>query len=150
MATHMNDVMVLQKCIITRSDSMVLAIKRTTSDRHRSGCWDLPGGGYEEGEDIVDAIKREVMEEVGLTITDPTPIYLASAIDDSSELMSGHIVFANFYYTRDWVGEIKLSNEHTQYKWVSPKDFLNLSFGSDGGFFVKAMKKYLSALPLSV
>lgn len=146
MASHLNDVMVLQKCIVVNRDGQILAIRRTTNDHHRSGCWDLPGGGYEQGEDVVDAVRREVMEEVGLKVGEVTPIYIASGIDDSSEFMNGHFVFANCYYTRDWSGQVTLSDEHIEYQWIDPKEFIKLDFGSDGGFFVSAITKYLRTL----
>ena len=56
----LNSVQFIQKALMVNSDGKILALKRTISDDFRAGCWDLPGGRYEEGEDILDAIRREI------------------------------------------------------------------------------------------
>jgi 8-oxo-dGTP diphosphatase len=42
--------------------------KRGKKARNERGCWEIPGGGVEFGEKLIDAIKREVMEEYGVEI----------------------------------------------------------------------------------
>lgn len=37
----------------------------------RSGRYSLPGGGVEPGESLIEALAREVWEELGITIADP-------------------------------------------------------------------------------
>ncbi len=37
--------------------------------QERSDSWDLPGGGLEHGENIVEALTREFREELGVAIT---------------------------------------------------------------------------------
>lgn len=41
-------------------------------------CWDVPGGGVEEGESLVDALVREMREETGLVVE---PLDLAFMIE---------------------------------------------------------------------
>lgn len=145
--TKLNNVLFLQKCIIVRENlpagRQVLALKRGIEKNQRSGKWDLPGGGYEAGEDVVEAIKREVMEESTLTIHNPRPVYVASGLNFSSEFMDGELVFAVCYVCKEWEGEVTISAEHTEFKWVTPKEFALLDFGKDGGFFAASIQAYL-------
>jgi mutator protein MutT len=50
------------KCIIEKTDGKILFIKNT----YGKGNWNFPGGKIEKGESSETAIKREVLEEVGI------------------------------------------------------------------------------------
>lgn len=144
----LSNVLFIQKCIIINDKGEILALRRSKSDdgRGRSEAWDLPGGTYESGEDVIDSIKREVMEEVSLQIPDPHPIYLANGLKNISEFMDGEVVFAVTYIARKWSGVVTISDEHTEYRWVTLQEFLTFDFGDDGGFFKASVNAYL-ALP---
>lgn len=53
--------------LLLRDDAEVL-LTRISSRGHNAGAWTLPGGGVEHGEDVRDALCREVQEETGLEI----------------------------------------------------------------------------------
>lgn len=53
------------QAVIVRDGEVLLG--RRAHDPN-AGRWDLPGGFLEEGEDAVDALRREVREETGLEI----------------------------------------------------------------------------------
>jgi len=59
-------------------DGRVLLVKRLRPPE--AGCWSLPGGKVDFGERIVDAIRREVAEEIGVTIAPTRPLGLIEAI----------------------------------------------------------------------
>ena len=48
-------------------DGNYLFHKRSNKCRDEHGCWDFGGGGVKFGETLIDAVKREVFEEYGVT-----------------------------------------------------------------------------------
>jgi len=58
------------KCVITRGDE-VLLVRHTYGDRR---AWELPGGAIKRGEAPLDAARRETLEELGLSISDWSPL----------------------------------------------------------------------------
>lgn len=145
-----DNVRLIQKCLIIGEDGKILALRRDDNDHSRSGAWDLPGGGYERGEEVVSAIKREIMEEVGLTANSLYPVYFASKIGAKLGLFAGDTVFATCYVCSDWKGTLALSEEHVEYKWLTPKEFKDLYFAEDDGFFVDSANAYLSLPSLKI
>lgn len=53
---------------LTREDEVLLA--------YEYGRWGLPGGAVNAGESCVEAMRREVQEEVGVHLTADQPLYL--------------------------------------------------------------------------
>ena len=45
-----------------------LFICKRPDDKHQGGLWEFPGGKVESGESVFEALKRELHEEVALTI----------------------------------------------------------------------------------
>ena len=73
----------------------------------------FPGGKFEKGEDALDAICRECKEETNLDIDKNNIVFLNTI---SNEL--GH----KFYLAKNFSGDLKLNNEHSDFKWVNPKE----------------------------
>ncbi|MDT0448230.1 NUDIX hydrolase [Streptomyces hesseae] len=55
--------------VIADPDGRVLLLRRPADD-YLGGLWELPSGGVEPGETLVEALRREVAEETGLTVAD--------------------------------------------------------------------------------
>jgi 8-oxo-dGTP diphosphatase len=58
--------------IVTNQSGDVLVARRATH-KHQGGLWEFPGGKVECGEGIEAALKREIYEELGITIEEAKP-----------------------------------------------------------------------------
>ena len=106
------------KGIIRRGDGKILIVKRSAGDDHQPGIWETAGGGVEEGVFPQAALKREVREETGLEIEVGEPFNVFNFVKDSGDKKIG-ITFICDYLS----GEVKLSEEHSDFQWIDPFDF---------------------------
>lgn len=92
-----------------------LAVKRDMDDMFFPGAWEFPGGHVEEGELLEEALKRELKEEIGFNKS-----FKAKMCSYDDEIKADiHHIEINFIIEVDKKDvDVKLSNEHTDYKWV--------------------------------
>lgn len=112
----------------------VLLLKRDTDSvtKRSPWTWDLPGGHIDDGESAEEAATREVEEETELNVSSMSPVGQDSNI--------GKLTY--FYTAEEWDGEIKLSKEHEEYKWVSSTE-LDSYEESIGSMYYKMILKAL-------
>lgn len=106
------------KAIIRRGDGKILIVKRSADDDHRPGIWETAGGGVEEGVSPQDALKREIREETGLEVEVGEPFNVFNFVKDNGDKKIG-ITFLCDYLS----GEVRLSEEHSDWQWIDPFDF---------------------------
>lgn len=99
-----------------------LIVQRSKTDDFLPGVWEFPGGNIEENETILEALKRELKEEIGYEI-DTNNAKIIHFYDEIKDNL--HYIELDFLIkvnTKDI--NIKLSNEHDDYKWVTKKSNL--------------------------
>ncbi|MCI7248057.1 MAG: NUDIX domain-containing protein [Clostridiales bacterium] len=56
--------------VVARTDGKFLITKRVMTKRWAPGWWEVSGGAAMAGESSLEAVRREVLEETGLDVTD--------------------------------------------------------------------------------
>lgn len=94
-------------------DGKFLFIKRRGDDSHNPNQWDLPGGRVEPEEDPHAGLIREAKEETELEIEIVLPLHV-----DHFQKQDGQLITLIHFLCKAINSEIKLSDEHQEYKWV--------------------------------
>jgi 8-oxo-dGTP diphosphatase len=94
--------------LIRRDDSFLLTSR--PEGKAYAGYWEFPGGKLEVGETIAQALKRELQEEIGITIEDCMS-WKTEQIDYPHALVQ-----LNFCKVRRWSGELQM-REAQLYAW---------------------------------
>ncbi len=103
------------KAFIKNSKGQYLLLKRCSPYSGETECrWDIPGGRINPGEPLDEALAREIKEETNLVMKDPPEILYAQ---DILRVEGKHVVRLTFEVSAK--GEVLLSDEHTEYKWMS-------------------------------
>lgn len=100
----------------------ILMLKRREDD-FMPNIYELPGGGIEGTESLIDALKRELIEETNCTVD--SVIGYIGAIDFPSSQGLPTRRF-NFLVKPQLPFTVKLS-EHADYQWISPDDAAQFS-----------------------
>ena len=105
---------------ILKSDNLLLIVKRDENDELYPGAWEFPGGHLENGETLVEGLKRELKEEIGLNRDFESRII---SYDDEVKNKNGELIHnleINFLISVNKEEfEVALSEEHSDYKWVT-------------------------------
>jgi 8-oxo-dGTP diphosphatase len=80
---------------ILRRDDRILLCRHEKGDK---GYWLLPGGGVNSGESLVDALHRELLEEVGIKEELPVegPVAIVDSIAPQRSFAAKHVVHIIF------------------------------------------------------
>ena len=108
---------------IVRKDEKFLILQRSETDSYEAGRADFPGGKIEFGEKIEEGLLREVREESNLEVDIVRPVRTWSFMKNENIQLVG-VTFLVDYKS----GEVKLSWEHSDFKWLSFDEILNGDF----------------------
>jgi 8-oxo-dGTP diphosphatase len=104
-----------------RSDGRYLVVRRSDSRDFAPGEWETGSGRLEQGEGFLQALRRECLEELGLTvriecILGVTHFYRGAA-DPANEMVG-----VSFGCSVDDASGLSLSDEHSEHRWVTAEE----------------------------
>ena len=97
--------------VLVQADGAFLLTSRPPGKVYE-GYWEFPGGKLEPGESVEQALRRELQEEIGLTIGAVRP-WKVELVDYPHAL-----VRLNFCKVFDWTGELHM-HEGQSFAWQS-------------------------------
>jgi len=100
--------------------NQLLMMKRTDN-----GCWGVPGGAMELGEDLESTLKRETKEEIGIDLLETELFGVYSGKDLYYKYPNGAEVYnvSIVYLTRNIKEVIRVNpNEHSEYRYFDIAD----------------------------
>ncbi|MCK5018337.1 MAG: NUDIX hydrolase [Candidatus Peribacteraceae bacterium] len=98
--------------------NQILIVRRSLQDDFLPGYFEIPGGGVEKGETILEALERELFEETSLKI-DSIIGYVGSF--NAVSLSQQKVRQFNFLVTPTSV-DVRCSEEHSDFLWSDQID----------------------------
>jgi len=145
---HFNNVIIGQKAFIINKDNKILILKRQKVDINK-GLWDVPGGKAEEDENLLTSIKREIKEETNLKLS--KIILILSSSKFIGTMGDKPLIVRNIYLCKA-TGDIKISQEHNEYKWVRANELEKYKFAKEKDIqnVIKKLPGIIKKINLSV
>lgn len=124
-------------------DGRILLIRRSRGDRWEPGKWEIPGGKLDDGQSVLEVVRREVKEETGLAIeVDRGEIFTFS---DRKTIASGK--YKGYYYlalifkTNNFSGKLRLGPEHEDSRWATLEETPNFKLTGETRKILNFLKK---------
>ncbi|MCP4751615.1 MAG: NUDIX domain-containing protein [Proteobacteria bacterium] len=103
-------------------EGKVLAMRRSATKDAGPGLWETLSGRIDSGEDPLEAVKREIVEECALKVrVDPRPVTAYHSMRKDRQMIL--LIYRAEYLS----GEVVRSEEHDDHAWLTPDEFAGRS-----------------------
>lgn len=124
---------IVAAAVIEKNGSILIG-KRKHGKRH-IGDWEFPGGTLEEGETPEQCLKRELLEELGITAEIGPLICLSEHSYDP-----GWTIRLLAYRATVVSGDLLL-HDYDEVRWMKPSDFRNYCFSPAAQMIAERLEK---------
>jgi ADP-ribose pyrophosphatase YjhB (NUDIX family) len=110
------------KALLQNKEGKYLLLRRSSEKYPEVGAkWDIVGGRINPGTPLMENLKREINEEVALTLVDDPKLIAAQ---DILRVPGRHVVRLTYAGTID--GQPKLDGDHTEFNWFTMEEIKKL------------------------
>jgi ADP-ribose pyrophosphatase YjhB (NUDIX family) len=117
---------VVVSAIVEKNDNLLFGRKPSNIGPYPN-TWHLLGGGVKDDESITDAVKREVLEESGIEISEIEPIFFDEDYEANKHGIKTHYIFLVFN-AQYKSGKLKAGDDIHELKWVKKSDLEKIEF----------------------
>lgn len=118
--------------VAVEKNGKFLIVKRN-QDETMPGLWEFPGGKLNPDETLENCAIRELLEESGLEATKiEYRGYTERFVEDRGFKSSCHTLAHHFYVSK-FKGEVRLSEEHQDFKWITKEEIFKMKVGKEIG-----------------
>lgn len=105
--------------LLNQERDAVVLVRRDERRRWYPDLWDLPSGHVEAHETPTSALVREISEELGVVVGEPSGPPIVHLYDYAADGVP--VVDLTVWAITDWVGEVRNNApwEHSEVRWVS-------------------------------
>ncbi|MFH1474086.1 MAG: NUDIX domain-containing protein [Candidatus Aenigmatarchaeota archaeon] len=122
---------------LIENKSKYLVLRRSEKNLTNKHKWQLPEGKVRPGENMIKALKRELLEETSLILTSAKMFGIHSNISRESH---GIVRIKRVVFKCKTMGKVKLSKDHEDLKWVSLKGNIDFIEGFDPNNIISVKK----------
>ncbi|OVE82058.1 hypothetical protein BVY03_02060 [bacterium K02(2017)] len=105
-------------CAAIQNEKNEILLTRRKEEKKLGGFWEFPGGKLEHGEELEEALLREIKEELSVSVNIKQLLHVKAHVYDHGA------VLILFYLCDAVVGEIKLI-DHDQLAWCKVSELSN-------------------------
>ena len=121
-------------CVLKRNEKVLIASRPKM--KTFSGFFEFPGGKVEKGEYLMEALGREIFEELGVNLDFNEIYYL------NNHKMLNHNISLHFFLCLRWFGKIK-SKEKQMLKWIFPRELNNYNLLKSNSDFIGFLNNFI-------
>ena len=121
-------------CVLKRNEKVLIASRPKM--KTFSGFFEFPGGKVEKGEYLMEALGREIFEELGVNLDFNEIYYL------NNHKMLNHNISLHFFLCLRWFGKIE-SKEKQMLKWIFPRELNNYNLLKSNSDFISFLNNFI-------